>query len=147
MKHQNNLPVPMLSAGEMTEYAVENGLHYKKERKSPYKHFELIEQTLTDEFDSVHFCFTGIHRDWGIVSKELHAYGVTDDGLICARKTIGQNRIEKILKSNIREIRQEKKLAKDKLIIDTSEEEIQILVNRETLECIVASLCQCLIDN
>lgn len=147
MNNQNKLPIPFVSAAEMEEYTIEKNLHYKKERKSPYAHFELIEETLKNEFDSVLFCFTGMHRDWGIANKDLHAYGVTDEGLVCARKTFSHKKIEVIPHSSIKDIREEKKLTKDKLIIETEEEEIQILVNSESLTFIVECLQKCLMEN
>lgn len=93
-----DLPVPMVTAEEMLQYTIENETQYTKgEARSPKPYFELIEESFSGEFDSVEFDFTGMHRDWGMANKGLYAYGVTEDGVICARKTLKRTHIEHIV--------------------------------------------------
>jgi hypothetical protein len=128
------LPTPMLTAQEMVDYVFTAETFYNKGKgkKSFLSHFELIEQQLQGEFDSVSFCFTGLHRDWGVANKGLYAYGATPDELICAHHTSTHDFIEVIAKEKIRNIFMEKKLVKNKLIIETDEEEIQVVINQNS---------------
>lgn len=140
------LPLPMTTAEEMSEYASKMNTQFRLSTKEISKqHFEIIERSLPDEFDTVLFCFTGIHRDWGWLNKDLHAYGVTKDSIICARKKVKGQSVEWISFNDIKEIRSEKKLIREKLIIETDEEEIQILVNEESLPFIVTVLKELLL--
>lgn len=141
------LPTPMITAKEMAKYTVQEQLDYNKGKPNTLlNHFQLIENSLTEEFDTVTFCFTGMHRDLGIMNKGLFAYAVTKEGLVCARKTFKREQIELIKQQEVVDIRAEKKLLRDKLIIETETEEIQVLVNTVMLAFIVECLRNLLLE-